>query len=131
MIELSKYRGMFAKLYADRFDVYRNGTETDANGATHNVRKAMPALQNVACLASPESADDAMPRPQALLNAEQYISIHCSPEIDLFNGDYLVIRKYRNGAVVRVYRGTIGEPKIYPTHIKATLKIDKSEAPNG
>lgn len=131
MIDLSQYRGVFAKLYKDRFDVYRNGTETDVNGATHNVRKAMPALQNVACLVSPESADDAMPRPQALLESDMFISIHCRPETDLFNGDYLVVRKYRKNAVVRVYRGTIGEPKVYPTHIKATLKIDKSEVPDG
>lgn len=130
MIDLSKYSGVFAKLYRDRFDVYRHGKQTDANGATHNVRLAIPALQNVACLASPEAADDAMPRPQALLEADQYISIHCKPEADLFNGDYLVVHKYRKNAVVRIYRGTIGEPKVYPTQIKATLKIDKSEVPD-
>lgn len=127
MVDLSKYRGVFAKLYTDRFDVYRHGFETDENGARHNVCHLMPALTNRPCLISPEQADDAMPRPEALLNAEQYISIHCRPDLDLINGDYIVARKMRKDAVVRTYKGTIGEPKVYPTHIKATLKIDKAE----
>ena len=127
MVNLAKYRGVVAQMYKDRFDVYRHGTETDANGATHQVRHQMPALSNQPCLISPEQADDAMPRPQALLDAEQYITIHCRPELDLIKGDYIVARKIRNGAVVRTYKGTIGEPKVYPTHIKATFKIDSSE----
>ena len=34
MVNLANYRGVIAKMYKDRFDVYRHGTETDANGAT-------------------------------------------------------------------------------------------------
>ena len=127
MVNLANYRGVFAKMYKDRFDVYRHGTETDANGATHQVLHLMPVLSDMPCMISPEQADDAMPRPQALLNADQYISIHCRPELDLIIGDYIIARKMRNGAVVRTYKGTIGEPKVYPTHIKATFKLDSSE----
>lgn len=128
MVNLANYRGVISGImYQDRFDVYRHGTETDANGATHQVCYQMPAMSDQPCQISPEQADDAMPRPQALLNADQYISIHCRPELDLINGDYIIARKMRNGAVVRTYKGTIGEPKVYPTHIKATFKVDSSE----
>lgn len=128
MVNLANYRGVIAKqMYKDRFDVYRHGTETDANGATHQVCYQMPALSNLPCQISPEQADDAMPRPQALSDVEQYISIHCRPETDLIKGDTIVARKMRNGAVVRTYKGTIGEPKVFPTHIKATFKVDDAE----
>lgn len=127
MVNPANYRGVIAKMYKDRFDVYRHGTETDANGATHQVCYQIPALSNQPCQISPEQADDAMPRPQALLDADQYISIHCRPELDLINGDYIIARKMRNGAVVRTYKGTIGEPKVFPTHIKATFKVDCAE----
>lgn len=131
MVDLSKYRGVFAKLYSDRFDVYRYGVEIDENGASHNVRHAIPALQGIRCLASTKTEDSATPRPEALLLPNQSIAIHCRPECDLFCGDYLVVKKYRAKEVVRVYYGTIGEPKVYPTHIEVQLKIDKSEVPNG
>lgn len=124
MVNLAKYRGVVARMYKDRFDVYRHGTETDANGATHQTCYSIPALSNQPCLISPEQADDAMPRPKALLEDEQYISIHCRPETDLMKGDTIVARKMRNGSVVRTYKGTIGKPKVYPTHIKATFKTD-------
>lgn len=126
MVNLANYRGVIAKMYEDRFDVYRHGTETDANGATHQVCYQIPALSNQPCQISPEQADDAMPRAQAIQNADQYISIHCRPELDLISGDYIVARKMRNGAVVRTYKGTIGEPKVFPTHIKATFKVDSA-----
>lgn len=131
MIDLSKYRGKFALLYNDRFDVYRNGTETDANGATHNVRYSLPSLQNCACLASPDSASNATPRPQKVLDVDQNIYIHCRPELDLLSGDYIVVRKRRGFNVVCIYRGTIGQPEIYPTHIKAAMKIDSVEVIDG
>lgn len=127
MVNLANYRGIIAKMYQDRFDVYRHATETDANGATRQVRNRLPELSNQPCQISPEQADDAMPRPQAVLNPDQYISIHCRPETDLISGDYIIARKMRNGAVVRTYRGTIGEPKVYPLHVKATFKVDSSE----
>lgn len=127
MVNLANYRGVIAKMYKDRFDVYRHGTETDANGATHQVCYKMPAMSDQPCQISPEQADDAMPRAQAIQNADQYISIHCRPELDLISGDYIVARKMRNGAVVRTYKGTIGEPKVFPTHIKATFKVDCAE----
>lgn len=127
MVNLANYRGVIAnQMYKDRFDVYRHGTETDENGATHQVCYQMSVLSNQPCQISPEQADDAMPRAQAIQNADQYISIHCRPELDLINGDYIIARKMRNGAVVRTYKGTIGEPKVYPTHIKATFKIDSA-----
>ena len=127
MVNLANYRGVIAKMYKDRFDVYRHGTETDANGATHQVCYQMPAMSDQPCQISPEQADDAMPRAQAIQNADQYISIHCRPELDLINGDYIIARKMRNDAVVRTYKGTIGEPKVFPTHIKATFKVDCAE----
>ena len=127
MVNLANYRGVIAKMYKDRFDVYRHGTEKDANGATHQVCYQMPALSDRPCLISPEQADDAMPRAQAIQDADQYISIHCRPELDLISGDYIIARKMRNGAVVRTYKGTIGEPKVFPTHIKATFKVDSAE----
>lgn len=127
MVNLANYRGVIAKMYKDRFDVYRHGTETDANGATHQVCYQIPAMSDQPCQISPEQADDAMPRAQAIQNAAQYISIHCRPELDLISGDYIVARKMRNGAVVRTYKGTIGEPKVFPTHIKATFKVDCAE----
>ena len=46
MVNLANYRGVIAKMYKDRFDVYRHGTETDANGATHQVCYQIPALSN-------------------------------------------------------------------------------------
>lgn len=128
MVNLANYRGVIAnQMYHDRFDVYRHGTETDENGATHQVCHQMPVLSNQPCQITPEQADDAMPRLQAIQNADQYISIHCRPETDLIKGDTIVARKMRNGAVVRTYRGTIGEPKVYPTHLKATFKVDCAE----
>lgn len=127
MVNLAKYRGVVAQMYKDRFDVYRHGTETDANGATHQVCYQIPAMSDQPCQISPEQTDDAMPRAQAIQDADQYISIHCRPELDLISGDYIVARKMRNGAAVRTYKGTIGEPKVLPTHIKATFKIDSSE----
>ena len=127
MVNLANYRGVIAKMYKDRFDVYRHGTETDANGATHQVCYQMSAMSDQPCQISPEQADDAMPRAQAIQNADQYISIHCRPELDLISGDYIIARKMRNGAVVRTYKGTIGEPKVFPTHIKATFKVDSAE----
>lgn len=127
MVNLAKYRGVVAQMYKDRFDVYRHGTETDANGATHQVCYQIPAMSDQPCHISPEQSDDSMPRAQAIQDADQYISIHCRPELDLISGDYIVARKMRNGAAVRTYKGTIGEPKVLPTHIKATFKIDSSE----
>ena len=58
MVNLAKYRGVVAQMYKDRFDVYRHGTETDANGATHQVCYQIPAMSDQPCQISPEQTDE-------------------------------------------------------------------------
>lgn|GEM_PF-4782326 len=127
VLDLSAYSASFKFLYSDLCDVYRYITTLDEHGATRKERNDVPIYQDVACLISPEQADDANPRTISNIPLEQFISIHTTPDIKLVAGDYLVLKKLSKGQILRRYRGTIGEPKAYPTHIKATLKLDKAE----
>lgn len=126
-LDLSSYSASFKLLYSDLCDVYRYITLLDEHGATRKERSDVPVYKDIACLISPEQADDANPRTVSNIPLEQFISIHTTPQIKLLAGDYLVLRKFSKGEILRRYRGTIGEPKAYPTHIKATLKLDKAE----
>lgn len=126
-LDLSGYSRAFAFMYSDLCDVYRYHNVLDATGATRKERDADATYTDVCCLASPEQSDDASPRSVSHIPLEQYISVHVEPSVRLIAGDYLVVRKIGSGRVMRRYYGTIGEPKVYPTHIKATLKVDKAE----
>lgn len=126
-IDLSGYADALAMLYSDSCDVFRYTPVVDKHGGTRVSRSQVPVYQEVACLISPVQADDANPRELSHIPSEQLLSIHVKPDIELRAGDYLVLRKMRRRVVQRQYRGTIGEPKVYPTHIKAILKLDKAE----
>lgn len=128
-IDLSSFAGTFAILYADVFSVYRYENTVDEIGVTVNQKKLVPEIHNVMCLLSPESEGRANPRPDFVLDQDQIMTLHCSPTVELKNGDFIVAKKIRNDTIMAVYRGTIGTPKKYPTHIKASFKVDSITIP--
>ena len=126
MIDLSKYADIVAAMYSDFFTIYRYHNETDEDGGTRSVRDEHPTYQDVACLISPRNDDSATPMPRGALRPNQSVSFHCHPNHVILCGDYVVLRKFSGGTELRRYSGTVGEPKVYPTHTKATLELDAS-----
>lgn len=124
MVDVSIIATAVALMFSDDCDVYRYSEQTDSFGAKRARRGSLPELSAVSCLISQTAADDAANRLKSNIPLDKGISIHVAAGTGLRAGDYVVARKRSRGQVVCTYRGTIGEPAVYPSHVMAELRLD-------
>lgn len=124
MVDVSFIASGMRLLFTDEFDVYRYTEQTDSFGAQRAVRGSQPDLCQVPCLISHTAVDAASRRSTSHIPLDKRIAIHAPVSSALRAGDYVVARKLSRGALLCTYRGTIGEPAVYPSHIRAELELD-------
>jgi hypothetical protein len=128
MVDVSIIAAIITVLYADECDIYRYTEQTDSFGGTRLTRGS-PTLAGVRCLISHANADDASKRLNSHIPPTKRIALHVTPNTDLRAGDFVVARKRSRGQVVCTYQGTVGEPAVYPSHIRADLMLDEAAQP--
>lgn len=129
MVDVSFIAAGLRLLFTDECDVYRYTEQSDDFGGTRPARGTLPAISEVPCLISHASVDAATNRLKSHIPMEKRIAIHLPLASALRAGDYVVARKLARGLVVCTYRGTIGEPAVYPSHIRAELDLDDADRP--
>jgi hypothetical protein len=129
MVDVSIIATALGLLFTDECDVYRYTEQTDSYGGTQALRGSLPALSQVPCLISHTVVDAASNRLTSHLPLDKRIALHAPLSSALRAGDYVVARKRARGQVVCTYRGTIGAPAVYPSHLRAELELDEAEQP--
>lgn len=128
MVKLAPFGHALANiLYTDRCNVYRYESTLDADGATIRQRSAIPVLSDVKCrLSFSDSVDKGNVRSPEQLFMNKSVHIYLLPIYTALTGDYYeVFRCDDDGNIVETLVGNIGEPSVYPSHIKASFQVDE------
>lgn len=127
MVDVSSIAAGLRLLFTDECDVYRYTEQTDSFGGLRPVRGSLPSPSGLPCLISHTAVDAASRRLKSHIPLDKRIAIHAPVSSALRAGDYVVARKLSRGAVLCTYRGTIGEPAVYPSHLRAELELDAAQ----
>ena len=125
-MKLAGLGSLMTILYNDRMDIYRTGASDNQDGTTDISYQPEPLRTDVPCrisFASDDSAADSeVDRNPVRFNPKLF----CAPDVDLQAGDFVVVRRISDNAVVaRTYEGRVGLPSWYSTHQEANLRIDR------
>ena len=117
---------LLALLYDDRMDIYRTGSEVNADNTTDISYEEEPLYKDIECRLS-FSSDDTGSDSEVDRNPVRFNpKLFCKPGVDLKAGDYVVVRRYADdGSITWTYEGRVAKPSSYSTHQEAFLRIDE------
>lgn len=125
-MKLSGLGKLLAILYDDRMDIYRTGSETNADSTTDISYEPEPLYKDIECRLS-FSSDDTGSDSEVDRNPVRFNpKLFCRQDVDLKAGDYVVVRRYaEDGSITWTYEGRVARPSSYSSHQEAFLRIDK------
>ena len=109
----------------DKMDIYRRTETLNPDGTTGETSLVTPLYTDVPCHIAFISADNPNPATSDTQPIIVGLRIHCSLNIDLQNGDYLIVKKLANdGTVLETYKGLIGEPRVAQSRKSVEMKME-------
>lgn len=114
-------------MYNDKCTIYRHIAVIDDIGLTHNHTQSTPSMLDIPCHVQMKTDDKASVGNQAYQEASQEISFFVHPSNEIMRGDRAVLKKMLSKTNFIEYKGVVGEPRTFPTHIKATLELETTK----
>lgn len=97
----------------DRMNIYRNITIENPDGSTGESLSPVPIFEDVPCHLTFKRIDNPDAKTVDTIPVIVVLIVHCSINVDLENGDYLVVKRMGdNGRVLETYKGNIGMPAV-------------------
>lgn len=109
----------------DIMAIYRRMEIENPDGTSGETSQLVPMYDDVAChisFISSDNPDGATADTQPIIIG---IRIHCSLDVDIQNGDYIIANKLaNNGEILETYKGIIGEPTVTQSRKSAEMKME-------
>lgn len=108
----------------DKMDIGRRIEIENPDGTTGETTPEQPIYTNVPCHISFSNVDNPDPNTAETRPIIKSLTINCSVDIDLQNGDLVTAYKLANdGTVIESYTGTIGEPTTSMSRKTADMEV--------
>ena len=108
----------------DKIDIYRRMQVLNPDGTTGETMNNVPLYKDVFCHISFNNVDNPDPNTAPTRPIIKALTINCSLDVDLQNGDYITAYKLAyDGSVIETYVGVIGEPSSSMSRKSATMQV--------
>ena len=108
----------------DKIDIGRRQQVINPDGTTGETEPTTPIYTDIPCHISFDNIDNPDPNTAQTRPIIKALTINCSVEIDLQNGDYITAYKLANdGTVIESYNGVIGEPSTSMSRKSASMQV--------
>ena len=108
----------------DKMDIGRRTEVVNPDGTTGETTPDIPIYTEVPCHISFNNVDNPDPNTAETRPIIQALTINCSLDVDLQNGDYITAYKLAyNGMVIETYRGVIGDPTSSMSRKSAIMQV--------
>ena len=108
----------------DKMDIGRATEVENPDGTTGETMPNQPMYSNVPCHISFSNVDNPDPNTAETKPIIKNLTINCSVDVDLQNGDLVTVYKLANdGSVIESYTGTIGEPTASMSRKTADMEV--------
>ena len=112
----------------DKMAIYRRVDIENPDGTSGETSSLVPMYEDIPChidFVSSDNPDGATADTQPIIIG---IRIHCSLEIDIQNGDYIIANKLAdNGDVLETYKGAVGEPTVTQSRKSVEMKMETNK----
>lgn len=108
----------------DKMDIGRRTEVVNPDGTTGETTPDVPIYTEVPCHISFNNVDNPDPNTAETRPIIQALTINCSLDVDLQNGDYITAYKLAyDGTVIETYRGVIGDPTSSMSRKSAIMQV--------
>lgn len=108
----------------DKMDIHRRMEVENPDGTTGETMDLVPLYKDVPCHISFNNVDNPDPNTAPTRPINKSLTINCSLDVDLKNGDYIKAYKLAyNGDVLEEYVGIIGEPSSSMSRKSASMEM--------
>lgn len=122
-MRLTSFTPIIASTFTDKMDIYHYQNSTNTSRTVATTLPSTPSKSSVPCRISFIKIESPLPDQVDGVPISTTPKLFCPVGCGIREGDYVEVRRMRNGTVIGTYKGVAGLPNIFETHQEVLLGV--------
>lgn len=122
-MRIAAFENIITSTFTDRMDIYHYQNSTNTSRTVATTLPSTPSKSSVPCRISFIKIESPLPQEVDGTPISTTPKIFCGVNSGIKEGDYVEVRRMKNGIVIGTYKGVLGMPNLFETHQEVLLGV--------